>query len=472
MKRNRVNVLTVVNSASNITTETIDGKPHIVVRGITPVVDDIVMNRKLYPAAEIEKAYNTLERNPMPLGHPKVDGKHVSARDVRAVNEYHVGAWLQNVSHSDGKVTGDMYVNRQYAESSEKGKRLINRLDEMLAGTNSEPIHISTGLLYSGIAANGESKGKKYNEIATNMMFDHVAVLLDEPGAGTPEEGVGIFVNAEGDETEIEVCNLQDAIVSDNRKDGWLNKIKFFVANDGGMSFDEIAASLREAIRANTPDSWRYVVSIYPDYLIFEEEKKTTSGRNLFKQKYLISDGAVSLVGEPVEVVRKPTEYEIKTNGENDPMKQLIINALQAAGKPTEGKSDAELMDAYNQLAAEKAAAKNETPEEKAAREKKEVDDKKAKEQASNSEEMPAWAKVLTEQVTALNSQINANSDKEKGEKRTAVKLVMNMSDEEVADLDGKALDAMYAKCQTSFGLNAAFRNQATNTQSVSEMPE
>jgi len=98
MKRIRVNVLSVVNSASNITTETIDGKPHIVVRGITPVVDDIVMNRKLYPAAEIEKAFNTLERNPMPLGHPKVDGKHVSARDVRAVNNYHVGAWLQNVS--------------------------------------------------------------------------------------------------------------------------------------------------------------------------------------------------------------------------------------------------------------------------------------------------------------------------------------------------------------------------------------
>jgi hypothetical protein len=35
-------------------------------------VDDIVMNRKLYPAAEIEKAYNTLERNPMPLGHPRL----------------------------------------------------------------------------------------------------------------------------------------------------------------------------------------------------------------------------------------------------------------------------------------------------------------------------------------------------------------------------------------------------------------
>lgn len=397
MKRNRVNVLTVVNSASNITTETIDGKPHIVVRGITPVVDDIVMNRKLYPAAEIEKAYNTLERNPMPLGHPKVDGKHVSARDVRAVNEYHVGAWLQNVSHTDGKVTGDMYVNRQYAESSDKGKRLINRLDEMLAGTNSDPIHISTGLLYSGIAANGESKGKKYNEIATNMMFDHVAVLLDEPGAGTPEEGVGIFVNAEGDELEIEVVNLADADVPDPQDASiktFFNQLKaFFSAN---------------------------------------------------------SDS---------------------TQKETDPMKELIVNALKAKGKSVDGKTDAELMDAYNQMLAENADSKEETPEEKAAREKKEADDKKAKEQASNSEEMPAWAKVLTEQVTALNSQINANSDKEKGEKRAAVKLAMNMSDEEVADLDGKALDAMYAKCQTSFGLNGAFR-QATNTQSVSEMPE
>ncbi|WP_163473101.1 DUF2213 domain-containing protein [Klebsiella michiganensis] len=398
MKRNRVNVLTVVNSASNITTETIDGKPHIVVRGITPVVDDIVMNRKLYPAAEIEKAYNTLERNPMPLGHPKVDGKHVSARDVRAVNEYHVGAWLQNVSHKDGKVTGDMYVNRQYAESSEKGKRLINRLDEMLAGTNSDPIHISTGLLYSGIAANGESKGKKYNEIATNMMFDHVAVLLDEPGAGTPEEGVGIFVNAEGDELEIEVVNLADADVPDPQDASiktFFNQLKaFFSAN---------------------------------------------------------SDS---------------------TQKETDPMKELIVNALKAKGKSVDGKTDAELMDAYNQMLAENADSKEETPEEKAAREKKEADDKKAKEQTTNSEEMPAWAKVLTEQVTALNSQINANSDKEKGEKRAAVKLAMNMSDEEVADLDGKALDAMYAKCQTSFGLNGAFRHQATNTQSVSEMPE
>ncbi|HCL5283979.1 TPA: DUF2213 domain-containing protein [Salmonella enterica] len=211
MKRNRVNVLTVINSASNITTETIDGREHIVVRGVVPIVDDIVMNRRFYPAAEIKKSYNTLERNPMPLDHPKVDGKNVSASDPRAVNNYHVGAWFQNVTHADGKVSGDMYVDRRYAENSEKGKRLVERLDAMAAGENVEPIHISTGLGFRSIATNGESKGKRYREICTDMQFDHVAILLDKVGAGTPEEGVGIFVNADGSESEIECVNLDEA---------------------------------------------------------------------------------------------------------------------------------------------------------------------------------------------------------------------------------------------------------------------
>ncbi len=461
MKRNRVNVLTVVNSASNITTETIDGKPHIVVRGITPVVDDIVMNRKLYPAAEIEKAYNTLERNPMPLGHPKVDGKHVSARDVRAVNEYHVGAWLQNVSHQDGKVTGDMYVNRQYAESSEKGKRLINRLDEMITGTNSEPIHISTGLLYSGIAANGESKGKKYNEIATNMMFDHVAVLLDEPGAGTPSEGVGIFVNSEGEEVEIEVALLSDA--ADCTREGLLNKTKFFFTNASNFSFDDIQRAISDKLHeGRADDKWLWPETVWPDSFIYRDEAK------YFKQKYLIDDdGKAVFVGEPVEVVRKPIEYEIKTNGENDPMKELIINALQAAGKPTEGKSDAELMDAYNQLAAEKAAAKKDGGDE--------IDPAtgkpKKKEQASNSEEAPAWFKPFADDLAAVKSGLAVNADKEKGEKRAAVKAKFGLDDLAVNALDGAALDGLFAQCQTSTGLNGAFR-PVNNNDSFSEMPE
>jgi len=398
MKRNRVNVLSVVNSASNITTEIINGRPHIVVRGVTPIVDDIVMNGKLYTAAEIAKGYKTLERTPMPLGHPKVDGKHVSARDVQAVNEYHVGAWLQDVEHKDGKVSGDMYVDRRYAESTEKGQRLVNRLDDMAARKNVEPIHISTGLLYSGIAANGESKGKKYREIVTNMMFDHVANLLDEPGAGTPEEGVGIFVNSDGSEQELEVVNLAEA---------------------------------------ETPD---------PD---------------------LPQDPALKTLFNQLKAFFSANSNSVKE--EANPMKELITNALKAKGIDVEGKSDAELMDAYNQMAADDAKAKAEA-DEKAKKEKEEAD-KKAKETATNSEQAPAWFKPFADKLNTIESGLAVNADKEKGEKRNAVKAKFGLDDLAVNALDGAALDGLYAQCQTTTGLNGSFR-QVNSDKTLSEMPE
>ncbi|MDF7681507.1 DUF2213 domain-containing protein [Enterobacteriaceae bacterium ESL0689] len=465
--RSCVHVLSVVNSASNITTETIDGESHIVIRGITPIVDDIVMNQKLYPAAEIEKAYKTLENNPMPFGHPKVDGKYVSAHDVRAVNNYHVGAWFQNVKHANGKVSGDMYINSRYAEGSEKGKTLVNRLDAMAAGDSTEPIHISTGLFYSGIAANGESKNKKYKEIATNMLFDHVAILLNEVGAGTPEEGVGIFVNAEGGEQQIEVAHLSEG--SDCTRNNLLNKAKFFLTNASNYSFDDIQSAINEKLReGRSSDSFLWADSVWPDVFIYRDDSK------YFKQKYLIDEsGKAVFVGDPIEVVRKPTEYEIKTNGEDDPMKKIIINALKEAGKPTEGKSDAELLDAYNQLVANKKD-KPETPEEKAEREKKEKEDKeknKPKEQASNSQQAPEWFAPFAEKINIIEKGLTANSDKEKNEKRAAVKAKFGLDDIAVNALDGAALDGFFAQCQASAGLNGAFV-QVNNNKSFSEMPE
>lgn len=469
MKRTRVNVLSVINSASNITLETIDGKEHYVVKDVCPLYDNCVLNGGLYPTEENDKGYLSLNEVPMPFGHPKVAGKHVSARNVQALNDFYIGAYSLNARKVNGRVLVDARVDKRFAEGSEHGKQVIERLDAMINGESVDPICISTGLNLNKIQANGKApNGKNYDWIATNQQYDHIAILLNEPPAGTPEEGIGMFINSQGEVMDVEQVNLSDA--SDCRRDGLLNKIKFFITNDDGMSFDEIATSLREAIRIPNGDSWCYIVSVYPDSFIYEEEKKNTTGQSLFKQKYLISDRAVTLVGEPQEVVRKPTEYEIKTNGESNPMKELIINALQAAGKSTEGKTEAELMDAYNQMVTEKAAP-TETPEEKAARLKKEADDKAAKDKAANNEEMPAWAKLLTEQVTALNGQINVNADTERKQMREAVKVHHKLTDLAVNALDGDPLKELFAQCQTSTGLSGAFR-QVNSNDSFSEMPE
>lgn len=461
MKLSSIHVKSLAINASNISTTTINGQEHYIIRGAVPIVDDIVMNGGLYPAEEINNSYQTMEGKLMPLPHPMVDGKYVSANDPRAINSYHVGAWAQNVSKSGDQVVMDVYINKAVAETKPDGKRLINRLDEMIAGTNTDPIHLSTGLLTNKERKSGESKQKKYSWIARNMQFDHIAILLDEPGAGTPSEGVGIFVNSEGEDVEIEVALLSDA--ADCTREGLLNKTKFFFTNASNFSFDDIHRAISDKLHeGRADDKWLWPESVWPDNFIYRDEAK------YFKQKYLIDDdGKAVFVGEPLEVVRKPIEYEIKTNGENDPMKELIINALQAAGKPTEGKSDAELMDAYNQLAAEKTAAKKEGEDE--------IDPTtgkpKKKEQASNSEEAPAWFKPFADDLAAVKSGLAVNADKEKGEKRAAVKAKFGLDDLAVNALDGAALDGLFAQCQTSTGLNGAFR-PVNNNDSFSEMPE
>lgn len=449
MKLSSIHVKSLAINASNISTTTINGQEHYVIRGAIPIVDDIVMNGGLYPAEEINNSYQTMEGKLMPLPHPMVDGKYVSANDPRAINTYHVGAWAQNVSKSGDQVVMDVYINKDVAETKPDGKRLINRLDEMIAGTNTDPIHLSTGLLTNKEKKAGESKGKKHSWIARNMQFDHIAILLDEPGAGTPEEGVGMFVNADGQEGEVETASLIDA--ANSLKDGLLNKVKFFLTHNSNASFDEIYQMLREGIRAPSgSDVYRYVVTVWPDKFIYEE------GNKLFQQKYLIDDSTVTLVGEPLEVVRRPTEYEVKTNGEETPMKEKMIAALNAAGVTTEGLTDDQVWDAYNQQMQKKDGGQPQI----------------------NSDAITAAVNAaitpLTEKIGHLETQLQANTEKDLKTKRDAVKAKFSfMDDAAVNSLSGDALNALYSQCQTSTGLNPAFQGNSEKSDILTmEAPE
>ncbi|WP_226052660.1 DUF2213 domain-containing protein [Dickeya chrysanthemi] len=445
MKLSSIHVKSLAINASNISTKTIDGQEHYVIRGAVPIVDDIVMNGGLYPAEEINNSYQTMEGKLMPLSHPKVDGNYVSANDPRAINKFYAGAWAQNVGKSGDQVVMDAYINKAVAETKPDGKRLINRLDEMIAGTNVDPIHLSTGLLTNKEKKSGESKGKKHTWIARNMQFDHIAILLDEPGAGTPEDGVGMFVNADGQQSDVEYASLTEA--ANSLKDGLWNRVKFFFANASDMSFEDIHQTLRMAIKTDDK-TWRYIVSVWPDHFVYEEDSEGAKSR-FFDQKYLIADGVATLVGEPVEVVRKPVEYEIKTNGETNPMKQKMVAALNAAGVKTDGLTDDQVWDAYNQH-----MQKKEGGGDSAAGAQVSADAITA---AVNAAIAP-----LTQKLGALETQLQANADKVLNEKRQAVKLKFGLEDAAVNALQGDALDGFYAKCQTSASINASFQGNAS----------
>ena len=372
MKKLQVNVLTTINSASNISEQIIDGDDHYVIKNVIPLVDDVVMNSGLYPADEIKKSYDGLNGNPAPYNHPMVDGAYVSAHNVRAVNQYHVGSWIENASHDGGKVLVDLKINKVIAERSEKGQELLSRIKALMDNAEgAEPIHVSTGLLLNREQSAGQSKGKKYTWIARNMEWDHLAILPPgAPGAGTPDDGVGIFAT-NGEKIERVTVNLEESTVPDDSANkinykSWLHKAINYITNKSDLSFDNITEQIRSELKKETgPEVWPYIVAVYDDRAGFEIDGQ------LYQQFYIVEDDVVKLVGERVKAVYKTELEPVKsTEGDismtNEELQAAVAEATKLAVnealKPVQEKLDsvtAELTDVKGKLTAN--AAQEET---------------------------------------------------------------------------------------------------------------
>jgi hypothetical protein len=197
MEQIYVNVTTAVDPKA-ITREVRNGRDVIVVPSAT-MPADIVMNGVKYPKAVIEASFASLNRAPAPMGHPKLNGNFLSARDPEAINHFHVGAWNENVRWDGKRILLDKVIDVKVAESTEKGKRLLNAVNK------GDPISTSTGLLAEVDAGHGGDSIKT----AKSIIFDHDAILLDEDPAASPEQGVGMLVN--GKQLEVVNYNLESA---------------------------------------------------------------------------------------------------------------------------------------------------------------------------------------------------------------------------------------------------------------------
>lgn len=336
----RVNIVTAVNAANVSKT----GGTYTV-RDVVHAVDGIVLNSRLYTGDELAKSVAGLNGRPAPAGHPKDSkGRHITATHGEALGMAWIGAWCTNSRYEGGRAVCDIVINEAQAKALPAGAKVLERLDAAISGTNTEPIAISSGLLLQEVAANGDSRGKKYRCIATNMQFDHLAILLDEKPAGTPEEGVGMFLNATGAEEPVESAKL-DLSPEDKRFTGLTGWIRKLLSNQSELSFDQIS----EGLRALIPED-AYPREVFPRYFVWADYKAD----KLYRQDYSIaSDGSLALTSEPVEVRREVTYEPVSNHQERaDAVKDKILAALNAAGIKTEGLDETQLLTAYNALVA------------------------------------------------------------------------------------------------------------------------
>ena len=332
----RVHILTTVNARNVSKTDGL-----YTIRDGVAAVDGIVMNGMLYPADQLARSAPSLNGKPAPAGHPRnAAGQCISATNGDALLTTYVGSVCRNARHVGGRTMVDIVVNEAQARAMPDGQAIVARLDEAIAGTSVEPIHVSTGLLCKPIMANGTSNGRAHDRIATKIEYDHLAILLHEQGAGTPADGVGMWLNAAGQPEQVEQVRL-DALAEDKRYAGLLGWVRKLLGNASELSLRAIEDGLGASMQ---PGSW--LVDVYTRYAIWRDEAGA-----YWRQDYAVSsEGVVSWAGTAVQVERQVKYEEVTSNQGADQVKEQIIAALTAAGVQTAGLTDAALLTAYNAI--------------------------------------------------------------------------------------------------------------------------
>lgn len=449
---------TVVNRDA-VRRESIDGVEHVIVSSAT-LPDDVVMNGGLYPAEEIAKSFESLELTLAPVEHPSINGQFISANDPRAIHDFHAGAFNMNVRREDGRVHIDKFINVAEAMKTDRGKRLLDRIDELENNENPRPIHTSVGVFVMPEELDEpqtNAAGDEFTWIAREMVFDHDAILLDSTGAAQPHQGVGVAVNRQGEECRVDDFELNNTERPNN--DGKFDRLSALFGNQEGMSFDDVRRSVFEALEKSAIDA-DWIEELFEDRVIF------WSNDQLFEVPFVVDDeGITTIVGIPLPVERSVT-FTPKTNhSEGNAMKELILNALAKAGVNTDGMDDQQLFDAYSQLQANQSGSEGNDA----------GDDEGIAAVVANA--VTAATAPLAEQIEGLQAKINSADE---AEVDRLAGIVANSGKYPALDADSlkllgvDKLKEMAANCAPAFGLSPVINAGQAGAESTvpADMPE
>ena len=420
-----------VNRA-NIRRENRKGVEHIVLTSFT-LPPNIVMNGGLYSTEEIDKSFKSLNRTPVTVEHPEIDGVFVSANDPEIDFDFRFGAFNENARKlDDGRVALDKVINVQKALKTEKGKRLLDRIAEIETNEKARPIHTSVGLFVEveEVSLSTNARGQEYTWIARDIIFDHDAILLDSIGASTPDQGTGIGINKENVTVSHYICGEKKRKV----------KAKNHITNDDhkDLSFSDIEqklySSLNQGLEAKDT-SW--IVAVFDDSFIYE-----TSTNELFKSNYEIDELGNLAIHDTRLPVERVVEYRpinpIKS--EDNAMRDTIIEQLKQLGITVNADiSDDELMKI---LLANKEKEADKKPD--------------ISELVSNA--VSAAIEPLNTEISNLKTTITANSNKELTD--LAISIVNSgkfpaFEQSDILDLGLEKAKALAANCGVSHGIGS-----------------
>ena len=173
---------------------TLDGRAYVVV----PVImarGDVVMNATLVPPSEFEAfAWNGV---PVTHRHPQSDGgAFLSANTPAAIEKYRIGN-IYNTDVADKDLGDKAYLRGEvWLDEVLTNKKAPGLISQLEAG--GAEINVSTGFFSDLEDKKGHMNGRDYEAVHSNIRPDHLAVLTDELGACSYDDGCGLRSNIKG----------------------------------------------------------------------------------------------------------------------------------------------------------------------------------------------------------------------------------------------------------------------------------
>jgi hypothetical protein len=323
------------NQNYEVRRETRDGRNYLVVPVVMMVegVHSGSHGPLLHTIDELGRYPQSWDGRPVVIRHPQVNGVYVSANSPDVLDSYAVGQ-IYNTHTNGTKLMAEAWleVDKLQSISPETYQKLEDH----------ELIEVSVGVFTDDEQTSGDWNGEPYTMIARNHRPDHLALLPDEIGACSVEDGCGVRVNnkkgGQMDESTVDVLEKK-------RKELGLTNIEFYrdplnspninklfatyqslkkidldisIQNNVGEGFMELMQLIRSKVDDMDNDNTiNFVQEVYSDYVIYEARQRA-GGAKLYKQGYQLTNGTIDFIGNPVEVQKK-VEY-INNNSNNNPL--------------------------------------------------------------------------------------------------------------------------------------------------------
>lgn len=304
------------NLERNVRTQMFDGRAHIVapvillVEGVHTGMSGIPL---YYSPDALRETVYFWDGIPVTVNHPQNEqGEAVSANRPDVLEAIRVGQ-LFNVwfDENGNKLKGELWID------AEKTRQLSP--DSLRLIQSEQPLEVSTGFYHETEFTSGDWNGEHYEASIFNFRPDHLALLPEDVGACSWDDGCGVRANKK---------QKGDMRVSGNTQQngGAMEKLKVIAKQFATLfgytvqeaSHEDIRGQLQAQLDAMDNVGWvHFVRDIYDDYFIYEaryrgdnpSDESVSGAQKFYRRGYNVAEDEQATMKDDTAEVREVREW-------------------------------------------------------------------------------------------------------------------------------------------------------------------